>query len=327
MKKSILYYGGLGLACVASFFGGWYARIQYTNAQPSRLVEIRENDTLYHYINPLILVDTPRQAPEFGPLKENVNDYISEVESEKSASSVSVYFRDLNSGRWTGINEDESYDPSSLLKVAVMVGYLKKASDDATILLKKLPYVYTSDPGQNYKPEHPLQNGTYTIRDLLQAMIIGSDNDALALLYNNDRDAFVDVLKTLQIPPPKSLDALDFISPKEYSSVFRTLYSSTYLPRGFSEQALDLLVYTDFKNGIVSGVPAGTIVAHKFGEHTTAVNDIAQSRQLHDCGIIYYPGKPYLLCVMTRGNDFKSLESVLSNISKITYTFVSNNKF
>jgi len=28
--------------------------------------------------------------------------------------------------------------------------------------------------------------------------------------------------------------------------------------------------------------------------------------QLHDCGIVYYPETPYLLCVMTKGWNFET---------------------
>ena len=47
-------------------------------------------------------------------------------------------------------------------------------------------------------------------------------------------------------------------------------------------------------------------------------------RQLHDCGIIYYPNNTYLLCIMTRGKDFKQLESVIAGISKTVYEVVAS---
>ncbi len=306
------------------FFGtgvliGWQWRVFYNANQPSRLIEIRENDNKYRYINPLLLVDAPKEAPEYGTLKKNLTNTINQFLSQGAASSISVYFRDVNSGKWTGIDEDDAYDPSSMLKVAVMMGYLKAAEDNPSILLKKLAYVTHVDPGQNYKPEHPLASGVYTARQLIEAMITDSDNDALNALYNNDRDDFVDVLKSLDIPPPATINTLDFMSPKIYSSLFRTLYSSTYLDREVSEQALQLLTYTTFDKGLVAGLPAGTIVAHKFGEHTNAVNNQVQSKQLHDCGIVYAPKNPYLLCVMTKGTDFDTLANIISTISNITY--------
>ena len=155
-------------------------------------------------------------------------------------------------------------------------------------------------------------------------MIVDSDNDALTALYDNDRQVFIDVLQRLRITPPPTIETEDFMSPKTYAQILRTLFSSTYLSRSASEQALQMLSYTSFKQGLVAGVPAGTIVAHKFGEHTQAINDQPLSHQLHDCGIIYYPGRPYLLCVMTRGQNFSQLENVISGISRVVYQQISS---
>ena len=52
----------------------------------------------------------------------------------------------------------------------------------------------------------------------------------------------------------------------------------------------------------------------------------AKTKQLHDCGIIYYPGNPYLLCVMTRGDSFGELSSTIRDISDIIYGVVNDAK-
>ena len=83
-----------------------------------------------------------------------------------------------------------------------------------------------------------------------------------------------------------------------------------------SEKALQILASADFHKGIVAGVPAGTIVAHKFGERAFADNNI---KQLHDCGIVYSPSGPYLVCIMTRGASFEVLEDVIAGVSAILY--------
>jgi hypothetical protein len=47
-------------------------------------------------------------------------------------------------------------------------------------------------------------------------------------------------------------------------------------------------------------------------------------QHFHDCGIVYYPKHPYLLCVMTQGQDPETLENAIAEISKFTYTQVKN---
>jgi hypothetical protein len=283
-------------------------------------VEIRENDSQYRYINPLLLVDSPRQDPQFNQIKSQLNDYIEVATEKHQADNISVYLRDLDSGRWAGINENELYDPSSMLKVAVMIGYYNEASNDPSVLAKELPYLAVTDPGQNYKPDQPLATGYYPVDRLIKEMIVESDNQALQSLYKNNDQVFVDVLRELKIPLSPSLTTVDFMSPKTYSALLRTLYSSTYLSRNVSEKALDLLTKTSFNKGIVAGLPANILVAHKFGEHTLARSDHSVvSRQLHDCGVVYYTPDPYLLCVMTRGQDFSQLEKIITDISRLVY--------
>jgi hypothetical protein len=41
--------------------------------------------------------------------------------------------------------------------------------------------------------------------------------------------------------------------------------------------------------------------------------------QLHDCGIVYFPDNPYIICVMTRGDDVNELAPVVAHISKMVY--------
>jgi hypothetical protein len=86
-----------------------------------------------------------------------------------------------------------------------------------------------------------------------------------------------------------------------------------------SEKALSLLNKSDLKNGLAAGLPNNIIIADKFGERNNLDDGV---KQLHDCGIIYYPDNLYYLCVMTKGSSFEDLEKILKNISAITYNEV-----
>ena len=63
-------------------------------------------------------------------------------EISKKIRSMSIYFRNLETGDWVGINQNEDYDPASLLKVPVMILYLKHAESDPSILSRT--YAYTA---------------------------------------------------------------------------------------------------------------------------------------------------------------------------------------
>ena len=88
---------------------------------------------------------------------------------------------------------------------------------------------------------------------------------------------------------------------------------------------METLVNVDFRDGLVAGVPGNIEVAHKFGEREVD----SQQTQLHDCGIVYYPKRPYLLCVMTRGQhtddgavDEQKLQAIIKEVSTIVYNYV-----
>jgi len=107
------------------------------------------------------------------------------------------------------------------------------------------------------------------------------------------------------------------MSVKEYASFFRILFNASYLNRDMSTKALRILSAVDYKNGIVAGVPSSVRVVHKFGERTLGPK--LETKQLHDCGIVYYPNHPYLLCVMTRGSSFESLNEIVTDVSRLIY--------
>ena len=284
---------------------------------------VREVDSGYNFISPLLFTDNLNpDTKDYRVLDGNLNTYINDAVSKGQVSKVSVYFRDLNSGHWMGINENDQYKPASLLKIAILTAYLRQAEINPSILeqnLKASPDSSDLDLVQNYKSKNPIELGkTYSVRNLLSSMIVNSDNNAMGLLAQNISTSSIDVIyKDLQIPV---IDGrVSNISPSLYSRFFRILYNSSYLSHAASESVLDLLSKTDFSVGLVAGVPAGTTVSHKFGEN---VSPDGSEVQLHDCGIVYYPSHPYFICVMTKGKDFGSLEKVISTISKTVWNDV-----
>ena len=315
----------IAICVLVIFLLGWFSNLFFQSKQnnDSKLLVIRENSPEYKYINPLLLNDNFGSSfPQYVNLKKSIEDYISNAINKNNAQSVSMYFRDLNTGKWTGVGENEPYVPSSMLKVGVLIAYFKVAEKDSSILDKKLLYTPKNNPLQFYKPTHLLTPGYHTVRDLIQQMIVESDNDALNTLSHEYPEEISNVFSALKILyPSESPD--DFLSASVYSRLFRTLYNGTYLSHANSEEALKLLTYTSFNKGLVAGVASSTIMAHKFGEHSVFEGNILSDRELHDCGIVYYPQKPYFLCVMTKGKNFANLEKIISDISKIVFTDIN----
>lgn len=312
----------IAIIIIVSIIFGWAtSQLYFKYNNPKKINSVRQNSPDFKYINPLLFIDNSEENfSEYRELESKINKYIESATDNNKAKKVSVYFRDLNTSHWGGVNEDELYAPSSMLKVAVLVSYLKLAEKNQEILNQRLDYKYKEEYQEYYKPTR-LKDGNYSVLELLQQMIIESDNTAMSALVAVNPNEIVTLYKDLRLP--SLLDSsTDFMSAEDYSYIFRTLYNATYLRKSYSEQALKLLTFTKFNNGIVNGVGTTTAVAHKFGEHTITYDGLVSERQLHDCGIVYYPKKPYLLCIMTKGKDFGNLETIISDLSRTVFNYI-----
>ncbi len=70
--------------------------------------------------------------------------------------------------------------PASLLKVPVMMAYYKQAESDPTLLSKKITFTKSVDQSVEYFASATIKPGTtYSVEELIHAMIVNSDNDAL----------------------------------------------------------------------------------------------------------------------------------------------------
>ena len=304
--------------------------------KPVTITPIRDPDTGYSFVNPILYTEVSESLsfPKYSSLQNALSAYVAATEKNKQATYASIYFQDMNSGNWVGVNPTEKYDPASMLKVATLIA-LSRASEASPPIASAKINIPTSVPVPDsstqayFPPIDPVQSGnTYTVQDLMDKLIIQSDDGADEVLINFlGDDAIATVFTDLRIPLPGSSTG---VSPQQYSHLFRVLYNSTYLTSADSERALQLLSETTFTQGLVAGVPTGTVVAHKFGESLfppisenitwpQASNTTSDVPGLNDCGIVYYPNHPYFLCVMTQGTDFPTLASVIKGASSVTW--------
>lgn len=259
-------------------------------------------------------------------LENELVDYLELKKGKNKTTHISVYFRNLNNGNRFWINEKEEFSPASLMKLPLLMAYYKLSEESPKILDQKLLYIPDSEEQsitQNIKPAKildPYQR--YTIKDLLERMILYSDNKSSILLENNlDLDLYKKAFTDIGINFPEFKDGYfeNNINIVDYASFFRVLYNSSYLTRSNSEYILDLLSNIDFTKWLTNGVPQDIVVSHKFWERV-----INWEKQLHDCWIVYYPNHPYIICVMTRWWDWWVLENIISEVSNKIYNEVNN---
>jgi beta-lactamase class A len=282
---------------------------------PSNLVLIRKNDQ--QLTHPLLLVDVESESPDYRQLKGQISGIINGFVKKQEVQSVSVYLRELTDASWMNLDGDRSYFPGSLMKVPIMICYLKQEHDHPGILNKELLYVKPKQnfPSQVYRGDSILSGRKYKISELLRYMIEESDNNATFLLSKNlSAELFRQLFIDLNIPPDEINDINYKISPRDYAKFFRVLYSSTYLDESLSQYALELLSHCKFMDGMVHNLPHETIVARKFGEHgADNVMDFSEA------GIVYKDGNPYLLVIMTEGSSSKVQADLISKLSETVF--------
>lgn len=303
---------------VTFFLGFWLAPNEIEDHTGEEIIRKNFN---YKYINPILECEPNISLnSKLTPLKKSIEAIINQEINDKNITFASIYYRDLNNGPWFGINEKELFSPASLIKVPILIAYLKKAEIDPSILQKKLTII--EDPAsdnriQNIKPSQAtIKSFEYTIEELLEKMIVYSDNNAYITLTDNlTTEETLKVYQDLDVDISKAFSNPDgnIVTVKAYASFFRILFNASYLNKDMSEKALRLLNQVDFKDALAAGVPKNINVSHKFGERKYLdTNEI----QFHDCGIIYHSTNPYLLCVMTKTT--KSMNQAISTIKHIS---------
>jgi beta-lactamase class A len=315
--------------CGASFLLGILAAIIFIHFWPSNkalmpFTKIRIANPAFQLVKPLLGVDIGKkgQFTELNDLTRKYGELVNEFLADNTQGKAGVYFRDLDNAHWTGVNETEKFKPRSLLKVPLLITYLKLAETDPGLLSHQLTYRGEDlNVRENIKPSQSVKPGeTFSIEELLRRMIVFSDNNAATLLLDNLSPEIADqIYADLDLEFPEGKTAEDYLSAKQYSLFFRILYNVTYLNPTFSEKALKWLSESEFTDGIVAGLPADITVAHKFGERSDSASDETPEYGLHDCGIIYYPDYPYLLCVMSRGENQQRQKQFLKEVSSATY--------
>lgn len=278
------------------------------------------------FTNPLLDCEVgvfPR-GKELRPFRGELAQLVSDIVARGEAAEVAVYFRDLDNGPWFGVDERKAFTPGSLLKVPLMMAALLQATRDPAFLDQRIRFQgLPVELGlEAFESKAPLVRGqTYTVEQLIERVAVHSDNHAAWLLFTAVDPHVLDRLyRDLGLDPtPARNPALPAtVSPRAFGSLFRVLYNASYLNREMSDKLLEMMSRAAYRDGLVAGVPPGTVVAHKFGVNTVGEPGLGEM-QLHDCGIVYNERRPYFLCVMTRGSDERLLGNAIEQTSRLVW--------
>lgn len=264
-----------------------------------RIFTVNQNDLLVHFV----------------PLRRSVQDYVAGKNGD-----LGVYFEYLPTGTSIGVNDAQRFILASLLKVPMAMAVYQQVERGA-LDLDEVYTIQNNDLDPNFGSLWRRGVGAkITLRQAIELTLTESDNTAKNILMRAlPAGALEDIFDSLDIP--KELDGEDaVVTPKNYTSILRSLYLSSLLTKEHSNEILEILTRTPFNDKLAAPIPDDIPVAHKIGVILNYQN--LQRSTYTDCGIVYYPQRPYALCVMVHGSE-ETARKWMSEVSKMVYEFVA----
>ncbi len=167
-------------------------------------------------------------ALDLQPLKKKLDDYLKE--NEIDAQEVGYVVIDLLSGDSIGANEDTYFYAASTYKLPLAMVWYEKINDQEAKLDEELVFLEdTYEEGGHIGTDYAY-GSSISIQELLEAMIIESDNSAAHILYENlgGWPAYKKALK--KFDPTQKIDE-KYISydneftPKNMGNILKYFYS------------------------------------------------------------------------------------------------------
>jgi beta-lactamase class A len=252
----------------------------------------------------------------------------------ESHAEVGVVFATLDGkSQWTH-NPDESFHAASTMKIPVMIELFHQVREGKLRLSDSLTIrnefhsivdasVYKLDPADDSETDlYKAEGQTRTLSQVCDLMITLSSNLATNLLIE---ELGVDNIRVSV--HTLGADGMNVLRGVEDGKAYEKGLNNTTTARGLavlltaiaegkavdpesSRQMLEILSRQHFNEGIPSGLPPGTKVAHKTGEIT---------KIHHDAAIVYAP-RPFVLVILVRGlADEKDSSALMRDITGALY--------
>lgn len=233
-----------------------------------------------------------------------------------------MYFEYLPTGTSIDINGTTQFHAASLFKTPVVMAYYhtrERLNEQDNPVATLEPQDLDSQFGNLWRKGAGYK---LPLSEAVKIALEDSDNTAAKVLvrYIGTVD-FEAVYQGLDINLDVDKQGA-VLTPKSYSSILKALYFSSVLKKEDSQIILNYLANTSFPDKLEAGVPSGVTVAHKIGDFNLNDNDPTND-VYSDCGIVYVPRRPYLLCMISR-TDEQTARVRMQDISKIIYDYVSS---
>lgn len=244
--------------------------------------------------------------------------------------TVSLVFRDLDSGREIDFNQDTLLPSASLVKVPILLAYFY-AEQDKKISLKDTLTLKLSQKvaGSKVLGAQPV-GATFTVQELLDPMITHSDNAAANVLIDylgfDTLNAYfkkiglknTNIARNMMDFAERSEGEENYTTAEDMAYLLDKLYHQAFLSKSISESCLDLLGQQKINDRIPLRLPKNEIfIAHKTGLEKTVC---------HDIGIIYTQKGDFILCVLVKHHNrfARDAKKLISDIALLTFNYYQN---
>lgn len=261
-----------------------------------------------------------------------LNSIVEQIESTVTCDDfrVGVAIKDLTTGEEFFLRGDESFRQASSIKIHILTELYRQHAAGRLDVHAKVPFTPESRAAGSGLLKHMGRDTvTMSLRDYAVLMIVLSDNSATNLLIDRVGMDAVNASLVAQGTPGIQLQRRmmdraavaagrdNIATPREMMRSLELLHRGEVVDRTTSDEVLKILKIPRFgRPAIREPLPESVAVAHKGGSLSSGVRC--------DSAIIYLPGRPYVLCVMTEGRkDSAEGEEVIADVSRLAYQHFS----
>ena len=237
---------------------------------------------------------------------------------------VSIYLKDLKSGKTWMYHPDDLFPAASLIKVPVMIAAFYKIRDGQLALDERMAITRHNRVGGSGSLKWRPDGTKLTVRDLLVHMINESDNtatkmvlDRLGIGYVQQQFPRMGLLYTGIYEEGMSIKGgrvmhENYTTAREMTSLMDKIYTGQAVDKVSSEVMLDILKKPKaVASRLAKGMPAGWEIAHKTGLLRQAC---------HDSAIFLTPHGDYTITVLTGQNRaYSTAKDFITKIGKVTF--------
>lgn len=282
------------------------------------------------------LISSPRSAMSIGPAPtvsvapdpsdarwDQMTGRLAKM-AVKYPGRVSIYLKDLKTGRTWMHHPDDLFPAASLIKVPVMIAAFYKIRDGHLDLDERIAITRRNRVGGSGSLKWRPDGTKLTVRELLVHMINESDNTATRMVLDRIGIGYVQqqfprmgLLYTGIYEEGMSIKGgrvmhENYTTAREMSMLMDKIYSGKAVDKVSSEVMLGILKKPKaVASRLAKGMPRGWEIAHKTGLLRQAC---------HDSAIFMTPNGDYALTVLTGQNrSYSTAKDFITKAGKVTF--------